>query len=216
MKLFCKHFVSIFALLLILNTGLVAQSTRGLVNEGVDKYNEQKFSDAEVNFRKAMELDSSSFEAQFNLGDSFYKQQKYAEAIISFQQSLTRATTREQRAKIFYNIGNSLLKIQKISESINAYKESLKLDPNDYDAKYNLSYALSLPKNKNSSMPEPPNEVSDYAKQLKAKAEELVSRYKYKEAFNLMMEGWKIDQTVSHYQDFIQRIKNIVDIEEML
>ena len=206
----------VLILLIILSPMLVAQSTRGLVNEGVDKYNNQKFADAEVDFRKAVELDSLNFEAQFNLGDSFYKQQKYAEAIISFQQSLKNATTNEQRANVYYNIGNSLLKMQKINESINAYKESLKLKPNDYDAKYNLSYALNMTKSKDNSKPDQPNEPSDYAKQLKAKAEKLVNQYKYKDAFNLMMEGWKIDPTVSHYQDFIQRIKNVLDIEEML
>lgn len=210
------NFKQIVWMIIVLAASSFAQSTRGLVNDGVELYTEQKFSDAEVNFRKAMELDSSNFEAQFNLGDSFYKQQKYAEAIIAFQQSLTNATTKEQKAKVYYNIGNSLLKIRKVSESINVYKESLKLEPNDFDAKYNLSYALSLSKNEKSSIPQQPNEISDYAKQLKEKAEELVNQYKYKEAFNLMMEGLKIDQSVKHYQDFIQRIKNIVDIEEML
>jgi len=47
-----------------------------------------------------------------------------------------------------HNIGNSLLKSQKLEESVNAYKNGLKLNPNDADTKYNLSYALSLLKDK--------------------------------------------------------------------
>jgi tetratricopeptide (TPR) repeat protein len=130
--------------MLILSTVLVAQSTRGLVNEGVDKYNEQKFSDAEVNFKKGTELDPQNFESHFNLGDAYYKQQRYDEALKSFQSALTNAKTDEQKAKIYHNVGNSLLKSQKLKESIGAYKEALKLNPNDQETKYNLSYALNM------------------------------------------------------------------------
>jgi tetratricopeptide (TPR) repeat protein len=123
---------------------LIAQSTRGLVNDGVEKYNEQKFADAEVNFKKGTELDPENFEAQFNLGDAYYKQQRYDEAMKSFQSALALAKTDEQKAKIYHNVGNSLLKSQKIKESIGAYKEALKLNPNDQETKYNLSYALNM------------------------------------------------------------------------
>jgi len=126
------------------NNELLAQSTRGLINEGVDLYKEQKFSDAEVNFKKSAEKNPESFEAKFNLGDAFYKQQRYDEAIKSFQSAFVNARSDEERAKLFHNVGNSLLKSQKIKESIGAYKEALKLNPNDQETKYNLSYALNM------------------------------------------------------------------------
>jgi tetratricopeptide (TPR) repeat protein len=124
-----------------------AQSTRGLINDGVDLYKGQKFADAEVNFKKGAEKSPESFEAKFNLGDAYYKQQRYDEAIKSFQSALVNARNDEERAKIFHNVGNSLLKSQKIKESIGAYKEALKLNPNDQETKYNLSYALEMLKN---------------------------------------------------------------------
>jgi len=125
----------------------LAQSTRGLVNDGVDLYKEQKFADAEVNFKKGTEKNPESFEAKFNLGDAYYKQQRYDEAIQTFQSSFVNAKNDEEKAKIFHNIGNSFLKSQKIKESIGAYKEALKLNPNDQETKYNLSYALNMLKN---------------------------------------------------------------------
>jgi Ca-activated chloride channel family protein len=121
----------------------IAQSTRGLINEGVDLYKEQKFADAEVNFKKGVEKSSDSFEAKFNLGDAYYKQERYDEAIKSFQSAFVNARSDEEKAKIYHNIGNSLLKAQKIKDSIGAYKEALKLNPNDQETKYNLSYALN-------------------------------------------------------------------------
>jgi tetratricopeptide (TPR) repeat protein len=126
---------------------LSAQSTRGIINDGVELYDEQQFSDAEVNFKKGTELDPENFEAKFNLGDAYYKQQRYDEAIKSFQEAYTNAITEEQKAKIHYNVGNSLLKSQKLDESISSYKESLKINPNDQEAKYNLSYALNMKNN---------------------------------------------------------------------
>ncbi|MBE0572354.1 MAG: tetratricopeptide repeat protein [Ignavibacteriaceae bacterium] len=121
-----------------------AQSTRGLVNDGVDLYKEQKFADAEVNFKKGVEINPESFEAKFNLGDAYYKQERYDEAIKSFQSAFVNARSDEERSKLYHNVGNSLLKAQKIKESIGAYKEALKLNPNDQETKYNLSYALNM------------------------------------------------------------------------
>jgi len=137
----------IVMLIIITSASLFAQSTRGLVNDGVDLYKEQKFADAEVNFKKGTEKNPESFEAKFNLGDAYYKQQRYDEAIKTFQSSFVNAKNDEEKAKIFHNIGNSFLKSQKIKESIGAYKEALKLNPNDQETKYNLSYALNMLKN---------------------------------------------------------------------
>jgi len=140
--------ITAFISSIFINEGL-AQSTRGLVNDGVDKYKSEKFADAEVNFRKGTEKTPESLEAVFNLGDAYYKQQKYDEAIKTFNSALANTKTDKERAKIHYNIGNSLLKSQKIKESIEEYKQSLKLNPDDPEAKYNLSYALNMLNNQN-------------------------------------------------------------------
>jgi len=137
-------FLLIITLVFITNINHFAQSTRGLVNDGVDLYNEQKFAEAEVNFKKGTEKNPESFEAKFNLGDAYYKQQRYDEAIKSFQSAFVNARSDVERAKLYHNVGNSLLKSQKIKESIGAYKEALKLNPNDQETKYNLSYALNM------------------------------------------------------------------------
>ncbi len=125
-----------------------SQSLRGLVNEGVENYNEGNFSDAEVNFKKGVEKSPESFEAKFNLGDAYFKQERFDDAIKSYNSAMAFAKDDLEKARVHYNIGNSLLKAQKIKESIEEYKKSLKLNPGDQEAKYNLSYALELLKNK--------------------------------------------------------------------
>lgn len=125
-----------------------AQSNRSIINDGVDKYEEKKFADSEIDFRKVVENSPKNFEANFNLGNSYYKQEKYEDAINAYQNAIENARDNESRAKIFHNIGNSLLKSNKIEQSVEAYKNALKYNPNDSDTKYNLSYALELLKNK--------------------------------------------------------------------
>jgi tetratricopeptide (TPR) repeat protein len=142
MKFFQFSFLSI----LFISTFICAQSKRGLINDGVDLYKNNKFSDAEVNFKKGLEKDNQMFEGHFNLGDAYYKQGRYDEAIQSFKNSLTFSDDKYDQAKVYHNIGNSLLKSQKYPESIGAYKEALKLNPEDLETKYNLSYALNMMK----------------------------------------------------------------------
>ena len=143
--------ISVLFVLIIFAVGSqesFSQSLRGLVNEGVENYNDGNFSDAEVNFKKGVEKSPESFEAKFNLGDAFFKQERYDEAIKSYNSAMAFAKDDLEKARVHYNIGNSLLKAQKIEESIEGYKKSLKLNPGDQEAKYNLSYALELLKNK--------------------------------------------------------------------
>lgn len=125
-----------------------AQSTRELINEGVDLYKEGKYTDSEVNFKKGIEKAEENFAANFNLGDAYYKQQRYEEAMKSFNSALQLAESDNQKAKVHHNMGNSLLKAEKIQEAVDEYKKALKLNPDDEDTKYNLSYALNLLKNK--------------------------------------------------------------------
>lgn len=135
--------------LLFLSGNLHAQSTRSNVNRGVDLYDNGKFVDSEVEFKKGLEKSPDNFHANFDLGDSYYKEGKYEDAVRSYEAALPKVLTDNMKARVYHNIGNALLKDQKIKESIGAYTDALKLNPNDQDTKYNLSYALNLLKNQN-------------------------------------------------------------------
>ncbi len=144
-----KSMLRIFFVSVLMFCGCIyAQSTRSLVNEGVDQYHQKKYNDAEVNFKKGLEKMPESFQGNFNLGDAYYKQQRYDEAMKQYGASLTKTKDKDQIAKVYHNIGNTFLKQQKYKESIESYKNSLKLNPKDEDTKYNLSYALSMLNNK--------------------------------------------------------------------
>ncbi len=142
-----KNILFLLSFVFLYSNGF-SQSNRSILNDGVDKYEEKKYSDAELDFRKVVESSPKNFDANFNLGTSYYKQEKYDDAIKSFTSAFESAKDIESKAKVFHNIGNSLLKSNKLEQSIEAYKNALKFNPNDQDTKYNLSYALEMLKNK--------------------------------------------------------------------
>jgi len=146
MKIKIKYILYSFFMIFTLTGIIFPQSTRSLVNDGVDLYNKGKINDAEVNFKKGLTNSPKNLEANFNLGDAFYKNQRYDEAIDAFQKSLSLSIDKNFKSKIYHNIGNSFLKQNKFDESIEAYKNALKLNPNDEQTKYNLSYALQQKK----------------------------------------------------------------------
>ena len=111
-----KIFLLIIGIAVISSSQVYAQSIRSLVNEGVEKYEKDKYADAEVDFKKGTEKAPESFQAKFNLGDALYKQKRYDESIKTYKSALELAKTKNEKAKVYYNIGNSLLKAKKLKK----------------------------------------------------------------------------------------------------
>lgn len=195
-----------------------AQADKKYIRKGNRAFEKGKFPESEILYRKALDKNKESADALFNTGDALYKQKKYAEASKQFDENYSLNEDKKKKSASLYNMANSLLMANKVQESIYAYKGSLKLNPGNIQAKYNLAYAQDLLKqqqdqkkkdNKDPNKKEP----SEYAKQLKAEADKLVSAGKFADAFNLMQEGLKKDQTVSYYQDFIDKTGKVATID---
>jgi len=135
-----KRFSIIFLLFLI-SMATFAQNERKVIRHGVKAYQEGDFSEAEVQFRKANDINHESFEAEFNTGAALYGQEKYEETVKLYEPLVDKSSDPEALAHIWHNIGNSLLEAQQYEPSIEAYKNSLRLSPIDIDTKYNLAYA---------------------------------------------------------------------------
>ena len=118
-----------------------SQNERKVIRDGVRAYEEGEYAKAEVQFRKAENINQESYEADFNTGAALYGQEKYEETVKQYETLLTQADDAEKAAQIWHNIGNSLLEAQQYEPSIEAYKNSLRKDPADEDTRYNLAYA---------------------------------------------------------------------------
>ncbi len=121
-----------------------AQSERKYIREGNSSFENKKYSDAEVAYKKSLGKNQKSYEGNFNLGDAYYKQGKYDEAAKQFDMLRAEKKDKSSDAAALHNLGNTLLKSQKYQESIEAYKQSLKMKPEDEDTRYNLAYAQAM------------------------------------------------------------------------
>ena len=136
-----KFGFSLSGLLFLAVLSLAAQNERKVIRQGVKAYENGDFSEAEVQFRKAGDLNKESFEAGFNTGAAMYGQEKYEETVKQYETVADQSEDPETLAKVWHNIGNSLLEAGQYEPSIEAFKHSLRNNPADLDTKYNLAYA---------------------------------------------------------------------------
>jgi len=54
---------------------------------------------------------------------------------------------------------------------------------------------------------------SEYAKKLKEQADLLVRNNRFADAYSLMMDGLQVDKTVGAYNEFIGKLKDVVEVE---
>ena len=73
-----KYIAFVFALFFVIPS--FAQKESKFVNKGNKEYKNEKFVDSEVEYRKGLEKNKSSFSANFNLGNALYRQEKYSDA----------------------------------------------------------------------------------------------------------------------------------------
>ena len=133
---------------------LSAQTAHKLLRSGDKSYDQQNYSKAEEDYRKAVNKDNSP-KSNYNLGNAVYQQEKYKEAVKHFQTSAQNATNEGVKSKAFYNMGNAHLnayqkaegeevkeKEQHLKDAIDSYKQALRHNPKDMDSKHNLTMAM--------------------------------------------------------------------------
>lgn len=185
--------------------------------KGNEAYSNGNYAEAEVLYRSAIEQEPDDPKLYFNLGNALAKQGKTEDAIQTYLNYRSMVESPEEKAMAEYNIGTILAETEKWKPASLHFRNALRLDPEDIDARTN--YELSLRKmesedneqqqqDQQQESPEP----SEYAKAMKAQAEKLVELQRYQEAYDLMNEALKVDPTVNAFKDFIQRTKDVADI----
>ena len=143
-----------------------AQTVRSHVKEGNTAYEKEHYDDAEAAYKKALEQNPKSKEAQFDLGNSYYKQQRFDDAIKQYGSAGTQMKTPQEKAMTAYDIGNALYRSEKYQDAVNAYRQALKMNPNDDDARYNLQMArLKLKQQQQQNKNQKKNDKKDQQKQ---------------------------------------------------
>ena len=181
-----------------------AQQENNNVRSGNKQYKSEKYTEAEIEYHRALEKNRQSFEANFNLGNALIRQERYADAVQYYQNAMALSQDDKQKlAAIYHNMGNALLIDNRIQESIAAYKNALRNNPSDNDTRYNLAYAqMLLKKQEQNPDQDPDNDEDDFLKKI----EELVAQRKYREAYDMLEKNNKIEW----YPEISERIMNVI------
>jgi Ca-activated chloride channel family protein len=146
--------VKLFTVLILAGTTLTfaQKAERSAIREGNKLYNSEKFTEAEIAYLKSIEVNPTSAEGMYNLGNALYKEGKFDEAAKQYQQVLGQAErmVRENPAnvkklsQVFHNLGNISMSKKEYPQSIQAYKQSLRMNPASEETRYNLALAQKL------------------------------------------------------------------------
>lgn len=120
------------------------KAERSNIRKGNRLYNKEKYTEAEINYRKALSVNAQSPEASYNLGNALFKQKKAEESLQQYTISLNKQNDPLKKSQIFHNIGNLMMAAQTYDKAVEAYKMSLRLNPSDNETRYNLALAQAL------------------------------------------------------------------------
>lgn len=124
---------------------------RNLVNKGNELYKQQRFADAEVLYRKALEANHGSEFASYNLATALLRQtgtkdlNNQNNPLAEAQQLLTDLLANAKNPLILekasYNLGNIAFNNNNFQQSIEYYKNALRQNPGNDLARQNLRLA---------------------------------------------------------------------------
>lgn len=122
------------------------KQVRDLTRSGNKLYRSGEYSKAEIDYRKALEVNKSDPTTIFNLANVLYRTDRGEEAGKLYQSlaphlSLLSPT---EAADLTHNAGNTAFRAKQLEQAIEYYKESLRRRPTDEDTRYNLALAQKL------------------------------------------------------------------------
>ncbi|WP_163409977.1 tetratricopeptide repeat protein [Flavobacterium ajazii] len=131
-------------ILLSFSLAISAQEKDKTLPQANEEYKQNKFVDAEADYRISQSKFPKKATASYNLGNTIYKQNQISEAKYAYAKAIKNAKTRPEKHKAFHNLGNVLMKEKDYSQAVEAYKNALRNDPADDETRYN--YALAKQK----------------------------------------------------------------------
>lgn len=137
---------NILYILILITTFSFAQEDKNLedvkhIYQGNVELKENRFVNAEAEYRKAISENAVNATSKFNLGNAYYQNKKTKEAVARYIQAQKVAKTKDEKHQAFHNMGNSFMQEKKFDLAIEAYKNALRNNPTDDETRYNLALA---------------------------------------------------------------------------
>ena len=141
-----KYFVVVLLTLFVCGEVSAQQmKERGLVRKGNRQFKREQFEKSVDSYQRALQHDSTSFEAKYDLASALYRTERYEKAektLLGIVNDTTR--TELERGEVAYNLGNTQFAQQKYKEALSSYRQAMRCNPNDEDAKFNYAFTKRL------------------------------------------------------------------------
>lgn len=132
-------------LLLVASVSVSAQKAeRDYIRKGNRAYKDSTYVNAEVNYRKAIDVNPKSTIAMYNLGNTLMLQNKLQEAMEQYVAATKMEKDKSKLAQIYHNMGVIFHSGKDYAKAVEAYKESLRNNPKDDETRYNLALAQKM------------------------------------------------------------------------
>lgn len=140
-----RYLILLFISMACLGT-LEAQTLRDYVRRGnrlmLDTLGGSDFSEkAIVQYKKALEKDSTFSIPRYNLGNALIRQGKPQDAMAEYLTAAKYEKDKQRLSDIYHNMGVLLQASKKYKEAVECYKESLRNDPSNDETRYNYVLA---------------------------------------------------------------------------
>lgn len=140
-----KRYIGTFLILFTVLFSVSAQKAeREFIRKGNRAFKDSAFVDADVNYRKALEVNPKSTISMYNLGNTLVRQNKPKEAMEQYTTAAKIEKDKSKLAYIYHNMGDIFQSQKDYAKAVEAYKESLRNNPKDNETRYNLALAQKL------------------------------------------------------------------------
>ena len=138
--MYLKKIIAAFAAL-VLVLPLSAQQEKREVRSGNRAFRSKNYNEAEIDYRKGLVKDSTSFISTYDLASALYMQKDYENAARTLDKVADQLPQSEYASRWYFNKGNIALQQQDYKTAVDAFKQALLLDPEDLQAKESYIYA---------------------------------------------------------------------------
>lgn len=136
--------IGIILLLLTAISVSAQKAERDYIRKGNRAYKDSTYVNAEVNYRKAIDVNPKSTISMYNLGNTLMQQNKLQEAMEQFVAATKMEKDKGNLAQIYHNMGVIFHSGKDYAKAVEAYKESLRNNPKDNETRYNLALAQKM------------------------------------------------------------------------
>lgn len=142
-----NRFFSIVLCVLLSGASLFAQEDKKDVRRGNKDYRKSNFKEAEIDYRKALLKDSTSFAATYDLANALYSQKDYEGAANTMEKLSKSAPESRYADRYYFNKGNVSLQKKDYKTAVDDFKQALLRDAGDLQAKESYIYAKKMLEN---------------------------------------------------------------------